>query len=277
MAAQCYNTGRIDEAVHYADVGQKVIGSGSDEVPFGMEGMLGTGYINVGQPERWVKLCRAQLARGRDTHTFTRSTLVHALMIAGSGDEARAATDGLIDAAEGTRNPCALSNALLAYGHTFRDTDPVRARAALREALVIAQDTGIRFTESKVAVLLSGLEAHCGDALAALDYFTVAIRNYHDSGNTAMIRSPLAVLAVFFDRLGHYQPAAIIVGFSVNPLTPLAFPETGPAITHLRDVLGDQTYESLARRGETMTTAEMVTYAYDQIDQARVELNAVSK
>jgi hypothetical protein len=49
------------------------------------------------------------------------------------------------------------------------------------------------------------------------------------------------------------------------------------AITHLRDVLGDQTYESLVRKGETMTTAEIVAYAYDQIDQARAELNAVSK
>jgi hypothetical protein len=44
------------------------------------------------------------------------------------------------------------------------------------------------------------------------------------------------------------------------------------AIAHLRDVLGDQTYESLARKGETMTTAAMATYAYDQIDQARTEL-----
>ena len=35
-----------------------------------------------------------------------------------------------------------------------------------------------------------------------------------------------------------------------------------------------QTYESLARKGETMTTAAMVTYAYDQIDQARTELTA---
>jgi hypothetical protein len=46
---------------------------------------------------------------------------------------------------------------------------------------------------------------------------------------------------------------------------------------HLRDVLGDQNYESLARKGETMTAAAMVTYAYDQIDQARAILNAVSK
>jgi len=53
--------------------------------------------------------------------------------------------------------------------------------------------------------------------------------------------------------------------------------EFNAAITHLRNVLGDQTYESLARKGETMTTAAIVTYVNDQIDQARTELNAVSK
>jgi hypothetical protein len=45
----------------------------------------------------------------------------------------------------------------------------------------------------------------------------------------------------------------------------------------IRDVLGDQTYESLARKGETMTPAAIATYAYDQIGQARAELEAVSK
>jgi hypothetical protein len=35
---------------------------------------------------------------------------------------------------------------------------------------------------------------------------------------------------------------------------------------------GDHSYESLARKGETMTTAAIATYAYDQIDQARTEL-----
>jgi len=42
-------------------------------------------------------------------------------------------------------------------------------------------------------------------------------------------------------------------------------------------VLGEPTYESLARNGETMTTTQMATYAYDQIDQARAELKAVSE
>ena len=54
-------------------------------------------------------------------------------------------------------------------------------------------------------------------------------------------------------------------------------PESRIAITHLREVLGEQTYESLARKGAAMTMAAMATYAYDQIDQARAELNAVSK
>ena len=31
------------------------------------------------------------------------------------------------------------------------------------------------------------------------------------------------------------------------------------------------------RKGKTMMTAVMVTYAYDEIDQARAELNVVSK
>ena len=47
-------------------------------------------------------------------------------------------------------------------------------------------------------------------------------------------------------------------------------------ITHLRQVLGDQTYEPLAHKGETITTATMATYAYDQIDQARTELKQPS-
>ena len=55
-------------------------------------------------------------------------------------------------------------------------------------------------------------------------------------------------------------------------------PPNPPSVRiHPRDVLGDQTYESLARKGETMTTAAMATYAYDQIDQARAELEIVSK
>ena len=94
---------------------------------------------------------------------------------------------------------------------------------------------------------------------------------------TTRATPPGCILAALFDRLGRHEPAATIAGFAISPLTTTALPEFNRAIAHLREVLGDQTYESLARKGETMTIAAIAAYAYDQIDQARTELNAVSK
>jgi hypothetical protein len=277
FASQCWAAGRVEAAVHYADDGQMVIGSGRHEVPFGTEGVLGNAYIAAGQPVRTVEWCRAQLARGRDTHTLTRAWTVFALAFAGSRQEARAAATGLIDAAETTRNPYALAFALSAYGFAFRDADPHRARDARRRGLAIAQDSGNRTVETALATGLSSFEAKYGDPTTALDYITVAIRSYHESGNTFMIGIPLVVLAALFDRLGRHEAAATIAGFAFNPSTAAAISEISTAIAHLRDVLGDHIYESLAGEGQTMTTAAMARYAYDQIDQARAELNAVSK
>jgi predicted ATPase len=273
-ASQCYMAGRIEAAVGYSDAGQEVIGSGRAEVPFGLEGVLCGSYMAVGEPERWIRWCRAQLKRGLDTHAYTTACLLMALTATGSHDDAMAAANGLIDAAEATGNPHVLSFALLAYGMAVHHADPVRSLVALRRGLVIAQDSGNRSHLSHLATSLCLFGAEHGDPLAAFDYFTVAIGNYHDSGNTYMIRTLLGILAAFFDRLGRYEPAATIAGFAVtSPVAALpAMAEFGTAITHLRDVLGDQIYESLARKGETMTTAEMASYAYDQIDQARTEL-----
>ena len=71
MASQCYMAGRIEAAVRYSDAGQMVLGSGRDDVPYGYRGLAWQCIRVIGQPERWVELCRAQLARGRDTHVFT--------------------------------------------------------------------------------------------------------------------------------------------------------------------------------------------------------------
>jgi predicted ATPase/class 3 adenylate cyclase len=277
IAALCWNPGRIEAAVRYADAGQTVIGSGGHEVPFGIEGALGASYAVIGQPERYVEWCRAQLARSHDTHTLTRATLVQALTFAGCGEEAQAAVTGLSDAAEATHNPFALSYALYVHGVAFRNADPAGALEALRRGLVIARDSGNRYTETLLAALLSSIEAEHGDPLAALDYVTLAVRNFHDGGNTTGVRSALAILTALFDRLGRHEPAATIAGFALSPLTSTALPEFNTAIAHLREVLGDPAYESLARKGETMTTAAIATYAYDQIDQARAELKPVSK
>jgi tetratricopeptide (TPR) repeat protein len=270
MASQCWMPGRIEEAVRYSDAGQTVIANGG-KVPFGIEGWLGAVSLFVGQPGQWAEWCRAQLARNRDTHTLTRACLVVALTVAGSADEPMAVANGLVAAAEATRNPYALSFALFAYGLAFRDADPATALDAFRRGLVIAQDSGNRFNETQLAVGLSRLEAEYGDPRAALDYSMLAIRNYHDAGNTLNVRTAQVPLAILLDRLGRYEPGATIAGSTFNPLT-AALPEFTTVIAHLREVLGDPAYESLAGAGQSMTPATMVTYAYDQIDQARAQL-----
>jgi hypothetical protein len=110
----------------------------------GIEGFLGVVYVVIGQPERWAELCRAQLARRRDTHVYIRSWLVAALSVAGSGGKAIDSADGLIEAAVATGNPNVLATALTVYGVAFRDTDPAGALNALGRGLVIAQDSGNR-------------------------------------------------------------------------------------------------------------------------------------
>jgi predicted ATPase/class 3 adenylate cyclase len=277
MATQCYNTGRIQEAVRYGDAGQTLLLGGPDSQPSGFEAWLGGVYTQIGHPERSIEWSRDLLARDGDPYGLTRSGLVFALIRAGSHAEAMAAAKDLIDATAAVPNPWALSYTLLTYGIACCDADPLLARDAMRRGLVIAQDSGNRYNESHLANILGRLEAVHGDPLAALDHLTLAIRNYHDSGNVFVIRVPLAVLAALLDSLGRHEPAATIAGFASSSLAAAWIPEFTPAITHLRDILGEATYESLARKGETMTTAAIAAYAYDQIDQARAELNAVSK
>jgi hypothetical protein len=211
-------------------------------------------------------------APGTRTHTYARACLALALTVEGMSDEAIAVSEGLLTAADATHNPFAASMALLAYGFAYRDADPDRALGALRRGLVIARDSGNRFIESHLAVGLSRLAATHGDPLDAFEFLTVAIRNFYDYGSFSIMASPLAVLAAFFDRLGHHQPAATISGFASTPLTRTAFPEINTTIAHLREVLGDQAYEAIAHKGEAMTTAAMAAYAFEQIDQARASL-----
>ena len=127
------------------------IDSSRGEVPYGIEGWLGGAYPPSASPNGRSSGDAPSLHAVATPIPSPRASLVHALTIAGSHDEAMAAATGLIDAAEATRNPWALSFALLAYGFAFRDADPDRAREVLRRGLVIAQDSGNRFNETHLA------------------------------------------------------------------------------------------------------------------------------
>ena len=273
MAVQCYGTGRLDDFVRYSEAGQAAVRSGRfDEVPCEIGTMLGVGYVTTGQPELWADLCRNMLARRRGSHPYARSCLVYALTIAGEGADAVAASHGLLADAEVSQNPHARVLALLAFGYANSEADPIKSYEVLGRSLAIAQASGNRQAETHVAVILSRLAATHGHPTDALDFLTLAIRNFYDSGSFSLMSSPLAILTAFFDRLGEHQQAATISGFALNALTRHAFPEINTAITHLRQVLGEEPYESLARAGRDMTNTAIATYALDQIDLARAEL-----
>ena len=115
---------------------------------------------------------------------------------------------------------------------------------------------------------LADVEAEFGEPASAFDHVTLALRNYHDSGNTTMIGGALGSSPLCSTGSDATNAAATSEVSRAAPASH-CFPEITATIAHLRDVLGDQTYESLARKGAKMTTSAMVAFAYDQVDQAR--------
>lgn len=271
LASMCWQPGRIEDGLRYSEAGQEVLNSGRGAVPFGLAGFLGGVHLAAGRPDRYVEIALEHLT-GHGGGTLARATYALALTSVGSRDDAVAAATGLVEEAETRGNPSVLTMALLAYGYALWEAEPARALSALRRGLVVAQDSGNRANQTHLATALCRLEFDHGDPLVALDYCTSAVRNYHDAGNTSQLRVVLAMLATFLDRIGRSRPAAVIAGFAASALSTTTIAEFGVAIAHLRGVLGDPEFEQLAREGAAMTTAAVVAYAYDQIDQARAEL-----
>jgi predicted ATPase len=272
MAAQCYSTGRVDAALRFSDAAHLAVASGRfDEVPFEFEALVGGAYTHTGEPERWAELCRNIIERKPGTHPLARACLAIASITAGADDEAVAASEELLTAANSTDNPQLACFTLLAYWYVRRTTAPLAALEGLRRGLRIAHDSGNTWVESQIAINLSRLAATEGDPLDAFDFLVLAIGYYHDSGNVSLIRQPLAALAASFDRLGYYEKAATISGFAATPLVRVSVPEFQDTASHLREVLGDE-YESFASVGRDMTTAQVVSYAFEQIDLARADL-----
>jgi hypothetical protein len=97
---------------------------------------------------------------------------------------------------------------------------------------------------------------------------------FYDANNVSQASSGLAVLAALLDRLGYYEPAATLSTVGWTGFTKTSFPEFESTMIHLREVLGDDTYESLGRVGAAMTNAALASYAFEQIDLARAGLTS---
>jgi predicted ATPase len=272
-AAQCYATGRIEKSIGYIAAGQQaIVGGHFDEVPYEFDAFFFTGYLTAGEPERTVDWCRTVISRNPGPHNLTHAALVISLMVAGAYDEAVAASGGLLAAADATDNPVEKCLLRLAYGWAYRDVDPAAADDALRRGLSVARDSGNQQQEASIAVSLARLAVRYGQPTDAFDYIILATRHYYDSGSLSLMPGPLGLLAVLFDRLGQFEAAASIIEFAATPINRASHPEIDTTIIHLREILGNDAYESFARAGTSMTNAAMAEYAFGEIDRVCAEV-----
>jgi predicted ATPase len=269
LAVLCFTAGRIDDAVGFADAGQEAALSGRfDDIRPEAEASLASPYSAIGQIDRWVNWCRTVIARRPEPHLHARSIFTLALKMAGADDEAAANSRELLSRIEACTNPNLSAWALFAYGAANRDIAPAAAYDALRKGLKIAHDNGSLQTESNIASMLSAMATTHGEPAEALEYAAMSIRYFYDSGNLFLVGNTLAGITGLLDRLGYPEAAATISGFADTPFGRAGFPELVGVVAHLREALGDDAYEALARNGRTMTTAAVVAYALEQIDRA---------
>jgi tetratricopeptide (TPR) repeat protein len=273
VSALCWMAGRIDDAIAYSDKRQEMVRIGCGEVPFGLDGLLGGTYMVIGELEKALEWEDRYLDHRSDPLAISRSNRILQLVMAGRIDKAVAAVPEVLSAAEATDNPYAISGALLAVGFAFRDVELDKALDAMRRGLIIAHDSGNRAAEGYLASNIGRLEARNGDWASALDHLTLTLRINRDSGSITAIRSPLAIVVGILTEFRRYEQAATVAGFAMSALTATAFPELSATVSRLRHVLGADVHESLLRRGETMTTSAIASYALDQIEQMRAELN----
>ena len=279
MASQCWMAGRIEAAVGYSDAGQSgyrqwratrcrsasracsAVRTWSSASPNGGSSGAAPSSHAVATPTR-----------------ITRACLVIALTIAGSGEEAMAAANGLIDAAEATRNPHVLSFALLAYGFAFRDADPA-ARAGRP-----APGPGDRSRQRQPIQSNHTWRSSC-PALRpnTATRWPRSITSRWRSATTTTRATPRCCAARWLSSPLFSTGSDATNRRPPSPDSPLS-PLTAARVP--RDQHRDHPPARCPRRpdlriarpqGRDMTTAAMATYAYDQIDQARAELNAVSK
>jgi predicted ATPase len=272
-AALCHVTGRRDDFLRYAAESQTVSASGRfDDVPPHFEVVLGGGYMFSQDVDRSVEWCRAVVARSARGQELVGPTLVFALALSGAHDEAAALSDDLFKVADRAVNPMSITGALLAYGHTHRVAAPGAAYEALRRGLAVAQDSDNRQMESVLALSLSSVAATYASPLEALDFAALAIRTYYDSGTLMFVSGAMGVLAALLDRFERYEAAATISPIAEVPVARGTYPEIKTTIAHLREVLGDEPYESLARAGMAMSNTAMAKFALAQIDELRAHL-----
>ena len=273
LASQCWMPGRAEDSARYSDAALQTLSARPlAAMPFGMDGLLGAGYLVSGQAARAVDCYRLRLACGADSKGLNRVGLALALAAVGDADGALAAVEGVIGDPGLRRNPYVLSFAQMAHTAVLVGIDPVRALEVARCGLESAHDSGNRAIATHLMSVHSLAMANCGDPVAALDQICAVIPHYLDSGNLTNLRCSLAILSTILSQAERRDAASTILGFAANRFVLASIPQTGTTIADLQDNLGSDRFQTLRVRGEAMTVPEIVAFAEHEIADLRAEL-----
>ena len=198
------------------------------------------------------------------------------ILSGGRGEEARAIAEETLASARAYGSPFWIAFALSGYGRAFSQTDPARARTALRQGLVYAREHRLPLWETFIARVAAGFEAVHGEIGQSLALFDNAIDSFHRCGAHAILAATLADLAVFFDRIEQPEIAATVYGTSTHHTIRSLLVELPGVLAHLRTVLGDTLFDECVAAGAAMELGDAVGYARHHIQLARRELGDVS-
>ncbi len=277
LASQCWMVGRTDDSVRFADQAMAEIeGKSVLRMPFAIAPVVGGGYLACGDPQRAAQ-CYRRMDR-LESAPVGRALIAVGLALTmnslGATTDAASVMAGVLDDDEVTKNPYAEAFASMALGQALTITEPGRALEAIRRGIEVARQSGNRLIETYMSSSMARFAGQHGEPIEALNELDTVIQRLLDTGNLYILRNNLAILAGILDRFDRHAAAAQVLGFAVNPFVIASIPETTPTITHLRESLGDQQFDDLARVGRSMTTAAVVAFVKNEIESLRAEITA---
>lgn len=267
-ASLCAFTGRPEQALGYAQTARTLeLDPRYDPFDSALNSLMeATAHRYAGRFERWLEISAELTDQPGNGHIIGLWALTFMLAELRRADEARALADEAVEAARTHGNPMWISLALWGYGRAFTETDPTRARMALREALDYAQDHRLPMLEANIARHAASLEAAHGQLDDALVLFDTALDSFDRSGNHGDLSTTLAYLTVCFDRIGRPEIAATLCGTSTTSTKRHAVQD------RLRGSLGQHAFDECFAAGAAMQPADAVAYARHHIDITRSEL-----
>jgi len=166
----------------------------------------------------------------------------------------------------------ALPFALVVYLGFVGPEDPVREIALLDEVIAVASAVGDHRLVATTVALHEGTKFRQGDWPAVLRAHVDAAEQYRDGGNMMQLVGSLRIAAAALAAMEHFEPAAIILGFTDAHFARYGNEEYTTALTAtdaaLLGALGEQRVTELNVHGATLDYAEALTYLRAEADRA---------